>query len=179
MKKTKAQIDADTKRILGSGGFRLIATVSLRGAYEFIASYHFYVGTTDEGVRISFLGENFRSLFLNELEETCGSRAKFRVYKSTGGSPHVPTIIERSIDHRTDLVHLCQLLKKQPKGGRGPLSTNGNERNFFCISDDKIHDNKVGLWEVEVYWEDDGWHIDAGSLESSAGCRKGDRIFAR
>ena len=148
-----------------------ISTINVAGTSKFVARDHFKLGEP-EGVKIGYLGDNFKSHFLKKVEENV-PQAQLKSRKLKQSSLDPPIITALGDNHETYLAQLWELLKAQPKGESGTLLTNGYANIFYIRDADNI------LWAVSVYWDDDGWNVDAYSVDTPGRWDDGDRVFGR
>ena len=148
-----------------------ISTINVAGTSKFVARDHFKLGEP-EGVKIGYLGDNFKSHFLKKVEQNV-PQAQLKSRKLKQSSLDPPIITALGDNHETYLAQLWELLKAQPKGESGTLLTNGYANIFYIRDADNI------LWAVSVYWDDDGWNVDAYSVDTPGRWDDGDRVFGR
>ena len=148
-----------------------ISTVNVAGTSKFVARDHFKLGEP-KGVKIGYLGDDFKSHFLKKVEENV-PQAQLKSRKLKQSSLDPPIITALGDNHETYLAQLWELLKAQPKGESGTLLTNGYANIFYIRDADNI------LWAVRVYWGGDGWDVDASSVGDPYGWDDGDQVFGR
>ena len=162
------------------GTIKVTATKS-----KFVAKDNFVLDTSDKAeVKISYLGDNFKAWFLagvGKIEDPISKQilryGKLR--KSATDMPRKPgeaAIIpelggETKVE--TTLSEMFSLIRKQPDGKEGVLLNNG----WANILD--IRDQNGVLRAVSVYWRDDGWDVDADSVEHSFEWLAGRQVFSR
>jgi len=124
-------------------------------------------------VKISYLGDNFRSWFAGAVEENAPS-APLVGFDLTQSAEDSEIIEDLGGEARAE-VTLCEiwrLMQRQSSGEGGVLLTNGYA-NVFCVR------GKDGvLRTVSVYWDGLGWGVDADALGDSRWLG-GHRVFSR
>lgn len=171
LRKEKCWTDVIVETLLELMGIVEIPVRSER----FIARDHFVVDTSERAkIKISYLGDNFKKEFLNKIEEAL-MRTEFRYHKLRKGSLDEPIINELGGKESAEiaLLEMFSLLEAQPKGEFGTLLTNGYANIFY------IRNSAGALRTVLCYWDDDGWIVDANSVESPVKWDAGDRVFSR
>lgn len=142
---------------------------------RFVTKNGFKVDTCDSAeVKISFLGDNFKTWFLDKVEETMEDVSLFyfdllrnsldaSIIQDLGGETKV----------ETTLCAIWTLLKMQRNGEPGILLTNGYANIFY------IKDTQGVLRAVGVYWRGGGWYVYAGSVTLPCEWDAGRRVFSR
>lgn len=141
----------------------------------FIAKEKFVIDTSDEAeVKISYLGDNFKNIFINKIE-TLPASSTLRYYKLLKRLVDDDIIDELGGKDVTESGLYCMffLMRKQGRGQSGALLVNGYA-NIFYIRDD----NSV-LWAVACYWGGDGWDVDALPADDPSRWDVGDQVFSR
>lgn len=110
-----------------------------------------------DGVKFWYFGDNFQEHFLKKVEEGV-EPATIKIYRLKEDSLDLPIIAALGDNHETKLLHLWELLKKQPKGEDGVLLTNGYANIFY------IRAINGTLWAVHAYWGGGGWSVYAHSV---------------
>ncbi|HEY4497511.1 MAG TPA: hypothetical protein VJC20_02020 [Candidatus Paceibacterota bacterium] len=158
-----------------AGILRTVATVSASATKSFCAKDYFVVvvkATENANVRIAWLGDNFRKHFLNKVEKHIDGAilAAHRLEKD---------LLDREIrtelgstHEETALSYLWELLTKQPNGESGVLLTNGYANIFY------IRSAAGTLWAVYASWNDDGWYVNAYSVEYPLRWNAGGQVFS-
>jgi hypothetical protein len=130
----------------------------------------------DRGI-CSYLDDNFESWFLagEGKVENAIPEGELRYGKLTKVSVDDPIIEELGGETKaeTALTEMFDLMSKQPKGEEGTLLTNGYANIFY------VRDLSGVLRAVFVLWNDDGWHVDAYSVEGLHAWSDGRRVFSR
>jgi hypothetical protein len=128
-------------------------------------------------VKISYLGDNFTSWFLNGDGKTEDSISEqtLRYHKLRQSSVNGPIIAELGGAEKseTTLSEMFSLMEKQGKGEDGVLLNNGYANIFY------IKDDAGVLRTVDVYWLVDGWHVFADSVGYPHGWFGGRQVFSR
>ncbi|MFH1225743.1 MAG: hypothetical protein V1684_00450 [bacterium] len=140
---------------------------------KFITKDHFVEDTSEEArVKISWLGDNFKSWFLEKEEEPIAAK-NLQYWKLVKNSVDTPIIAELGGEAKakTTLSCLSYLLGKQRNGEKGVLLTNGRANIFY------ICDITGALRAVNAYWSGDGWNGDAGSVEDPRSWGAGHQVF--
>ena len=174
-----SEVDRDEfRKILGlkPNLLELISTMTIPARREkFIASNYFIIDAGEKTkVKISYLGDNFRTNFLNKTEEISLENT-LRYHKLLKRSVDKPIIAELGGKEKaeTTLTEMFALMEKQGSGESGELLTNGYSNIFY------IRDSAGALWAVRCDWDDDGWHVAAGSVEDPLKWHGGRRVFSR
>lgn len=170
----------DFRKILGLSSFSVlefIGTVSIPEItkFKFIAQDHFIMDTSKKAkVKISYLGDNFKENFLAKIEESVG-KTELRYHKLRKGSVDGLILAELGGEDNAEtmLSETFALMEMQPSGESGALLTNGWANIFY------IRDVKGVLWAVGCCWSDDGWSVDADSVESPREWIGGNQVFSR
>lgn len=128
-------------------------------------------------VKISYLGDNFTSWFLSGKGKTEDliSEQTLRYHKLRQSSVDGPIIAKLGGAEKseTTLFEMFSLMEKQGKGEDGVLLNNGYANIFY------IKDSAGVLRAVSVYWDGDGWHVDASSVELPYRWNSDSRVFSR
>ena len=157
----------------------LVSTVAVSATtIKFVAKDRFVVNTKRNApVKISYLGDNFKACFLNGNGKTEDpiSKQTLRYHKLRQYSVDGPIINELGGEEKseTTLTEMFSLMEKQKNGKNGVLLNNGYA-NIFYIRD------KNGVFRaVRVFWYDDGWDVDAYSVEYPGRWLGGHHVFSR
>lgn len=128
-------------------------------------------------VKISYLGDNFTSWFLNGDGKTEDpiSEQTLRYHKLRQSSVDGPIIAELGGAEKseTTLSEMFSLMEKQGKGEDGVLLNNGYANIFY------IKDGAGVLRTVGVGWDDGGWDVYAYSVVDPGRWGGGCRVFSR
>jgi len=153
-----------------------IATILIPATTEkFVASEKFvlnYGYKAKPGVRISFLGDNFKEWFLGKIEEPM-AEITLRYAKLLTASLDDSIRAEIGTEYEeTALTHIFALVERQLNSKAGPLLT--NQWNVFYMLD------ALGvLRAVHVRWHGGGWRVDANSVDYPSRWHEGYRFFFR
>ncbi len=128
-------------------------------------------------VKISYLGDNFTSWFLNGDGKTEDpiSEQTLRYHKLRQSSVDGPIIAELGGAEKseTTLSEMFSLMEKQGKGEDGVLLNNGYANIFY------IKDLAGVLRTVRVDWGGVGWYVYAYSVEHPDRWYDGSQVFSR
>lgn len=181
------QIEAIVNKLGGMGGvsrflsgeltikasdlLRQVATVNVADVNKFVASDNFR--TNNPVVKIAWLGDNFKRIFLGKTEE--GVEATTLTIHKLEKTSRDPGIMAELGEWRTEtsLAHLYELLKKQPNGESGVLLTNGYANIFY------IRGTDGNFWAVLAHWPRDGWYVLANSVENPDVWYAGRQVVSR
>jgi len=140
---------------------------------KFVAKDNFVVNTGKKTkVKIPYLGNNFQKWFLDKVEEdvpetTLSSR---RVLKWLEDKEIIAGV-GGEILAETRLTQVFYLISQQSNGEEGVLLANGYANIFYVRDVDSL------LRPVGVFWDGDGWGVDAYSV--GVGWVDDDRVFSR
>lgn len=123
------------------------------------------------GVRISYLGDNFREWFLGKTEEPTGE-TELRYAKLVKSSVDGPILAELGDKAETTLAQIYHLTL-QSKGEEGVLLTNEWANIFYC------RDVNGSLRVMFVACRDYDWRVRADSVENPNRWHDGHRVFSR
>jgi hypothetical protein len=159
--------------------FELVSTVVVSATTsKFVAKDKFVVNTKRNApVKISAVWDNFTSWFLSGEGKTEDpiSEQTLRYHKLRKSSVDGPIITELGGEEKseTTLTEMFSLMEKQKNGEGGVLLNNGYANIFY------IRDQNRVLRAVYVRWSDDGWNVNAFSVERPDGWDDGHRVFSR
>lgn len=158
-----------TKKLL-----EFVTTSSVLAIEGFKAADHFKVDTKTSGLRIAWLGDNFKENFLRKKEGATAS-SELKVHRLLESSLDTPIVTELADKCEIKLGQFFALLLKQGKGEPGPLLVNGYANIAY------IRDINGVLWAVRAHWSSDrgGWSFEAFSVEYPHGWRTGGRVVSR
>lgn len=155
-----------------------VKTVSV-GAFEAFSTRESFKIGTQEGVKIGWLGDNFKKNFVN-LNKTGKNELnvpaqKLRVHKLRKNSVDTPIIAALGGEPivETNMATMFALMKKQGMGQAGDLLVDG-KANIFYIKDD----NDV-LWAVRCLWRGSGWDVEAPPISRPGAWYAGSQVFSR
>ena len=157
----------------------LVSTVVIPATTaKFVAKEKFVINTKRNApVKISYLGDNFTAWFLNDDGKTEDpiSEQTLRYHKLRKSSVDGPIIEELGGEDKalTTLSEMFSLMEKQKHGEDGVLLNNGWANLLY------IKDSAGVLRSVSVYWGDDGWFVDACSVERPDAWYGGNQVFSR
>jgi hypothetical protein len=150
-------------------------TTKSAGAIEFNAKEKFREGEETDGVKIVWLGINFKENIRNE-KETNVPDVVSRIYRLRENSGNRPIITELGGEDAVEsmLAHLWDDLKKQGHGENGPLLANGKANIRY------IRDEDDCLWAVFAVWGagNFGWRVEALSVGDLGKWRAGYQVFS-
>ena len=150
-----------------------IDSIELPAVECFVASKKFVTNSTPDGVRLYFVSDNIKTNFLAKVEKDVAAAALYS-HRLTKDSLDKSILDELGDRATTTLAHLWELLKKQPKGEKGVLLTNGYA-NIFYVED--VNGNR---WAVYAYWSaGSGWCVGALSVSDPDGWDAGRVVFSR
>jgi hypothetical protein len=111
-------------------------------------------------VKFSTIWAEFKNRFFDKTEDST-SEATYRKYKLLHVSADGPIIAELGGESKVEgtFAAAYALLKSQAHGEPGFLQTNGYANIFY------VRDKKGTLCAVRIGWADDGWVVDAISVE--------------
>lgn len=153
---------------------RFVGEMVFPGVVKFIARDNFVLNThTGAKVKISYFGDNFKNWFLSKIEADIptstlvyGELAKNSldepIIQSLGGEEKA----------ETSLAEVFHLMSLQSAGEYGALLTNGYANIFY------VRDAGGTLRVVVVYWNGDGWGVNADSTSSPGEWYAGRRVFS-
>lgn len=142
---------------------------------KFIAEDNFKVNTSKNAkVKISYLGDNFFFLFLEKIEEAFAGSIIYGRHLNHD-SLDDPIICELGDEKqaKTTLTEIFTMMERQAKGEEGELLNDGRVNIFY------VEDVKGILWTVGVSLEEDGWFIDADSVDDFSDWEAGCKVFSR
>ncbi|TSC74879.1 MAG: hypothetical protein G01um101430_696 [Parcubacteria group bacterium Gr01-1014_30] len=158
-----------------------IDTVELPSVERFVAADAFGPNNPD-GIRF-FLGDNFKKLFFGKTEANVHA-ATLAIHRLNRKSVDEP--IRRELTpsrEETALAHFYELIKRQPRGERGKLPTDGTLIIAYIYDVNEIGgDNGKGtLWAVGADWNSfsAGWSVNALSVEDPFPWLQGRRVLSR
>jgi hypothetical protein len=115
--------------------------------------------TTNASVRISTIFSEFRHRFFDKTEGPITKEA-YAKYKLLGISNDGPIIAELGGEDKVEgkVTAALAFLRSQSTGESGFLQTNGYANIFYA------KDKKGELCAIRIGWADDGWVVDAISV---------------
>lgn len=150
-----------------------VTGVNIPAIDRFVVRDHCGVGKKN-GVKIAWLGDNFQRHFLDKIEEGVEA-AELKIHKLLQASLDSPIITELGDRHEITFGQLFVLLQKQGKGEQGPLPVNGWANIAY------IRDQDGALWAADAAWDEinDGWSVEASSVENPYGWDDGHQVVSR
>jgi hypothetical protein len=135
-----------------------VTTVDIIAIDEFVARDKFREGETIDGVKIYWIGQNFKTNFLGLVEKGIAP-ATLRIQKLKKNSVDTPIMGELGETARTKLAQFWEQMKKQGQGQKGALLVNGHANIAY------IDDENGTLWAVAAFWSSGGgWRVEASSV---------------
>lgn len=151
----------------------LISTIEVPAIGAFSVDTHFRVGETD-GVKISWIGEDFRRAFGGRVEDSV-AEATLHVHKLIETETDVSIIAELGGEAMAEVTlgQLWCLLKAQGYGQEGNLLVDGRVNI--------AHVRAADLWSVYCRWLSlyGGWRVRAGPMMGPGRWGGGDRVVSR
>jgi hypothetical protein len=116
--------------------------------------------TKNTSIKFSTIFSEFKSRFFNKTEKPA-AEVTYRKYKLLHISADGPIIAQLGGEAKVEGAFgaAFALLKRQPNGEAGFLQTNGYANIFYC------KDKKEVLCAIRIGWADDGWVVDAISVQ--------------
>lgn len=149
------------------------ATTAALPRGPFRADTHFRETTAaDAEVSIAWLGDTFRRRFV-PLSETAAVPARLRAFslQRTLRADDIATRL--GVRQEATLAALWCLLRRQPRGEAGPLSTGAAPNLLF------MRDAAGALWAVDAVWGGAGWEIGASATDADRSWPAGTRVIGR
>ena len=140
----------------------------------FAVAKHFVRNISNEAeVKISYLGSNFTSWFLNQVvpAHVAGKLDSARLTENSRDDRIMAEIGADKCETTLDAIY--DLLKRQAKGEPGELLTNGYANIFY------VRDSAGELRAVDVRWYGDGWGVRAYSVANPSEWGEGNQVFSR
>ena len=135
-----------------------VTTVDVVGIDEFIARDKFREGETVDGVKIYWIGQNFKTNFLGLVEKGIAP-ATLSIQKLKKNSVDTPIMGELGEAAKSHLAQFWELLKKQGQGQKGALLVNGYANIAY------IDDENGTRWAFNALWDSgNGWNVAADSF---------------
>ena len=167
-----------SKGLVDSDLLEPVTTVSVGAVKAFSAREKFQISTQD-GVKIGGLGDNFKKHFLagtGKIELDVPAQ-KLRVHKLRRNLFDRPILVELGgeLVVETYLATMFARMKKQGMGQAGVLIVDG-KANIFYIKDDK-----GVLWAVLCRWDADNgaWYVEAYPVTSPYDWGAGSQVLSR
>ncbi|MBU1179975.1 hypothetical protein KJ885_03455 [Patescibacteria group bacterium] len=153
----------------------LLGTVVIPKTEKFAAYDSFVVNTeAAASAKISYLGDNFRSWFLDKTEESSDETTlRYHTLRRASMDESIITELGGEAWAETTLAQIYALIKKQKNGEAGVLLKNGYANIFY------VRDVGSVFRAVLVYWDGVGWYVYAFSVGPPCGWFDGSRVFSR
>ena len=142
---------------------------------KFVAENELVLDTGKQAkVKISYLGDNFKNWFFGK-EEILFSNTLIHGRQLNKNSVDGPILAELGGQEKakTTLAEIYAMMECQANGESGPLLNNGYVNIFY------VPDVNGTLRAVDVYWDDNGWNVDAYSVEDPDEWLADRRVFSR
>jgi hypothetical protein len=155
-----------------------IGEISFPGRERFVVSESFVIDTSgDTPVKISYLGKNFPSWFLDKVESSLlPSELMYSVLTESANDTEIVSFLGGEEKVETYLAEMFYLMSLQPNGEEGVLLNNGDV-NFFYV-----RDTSDTLRTIRVLWQDGGWGIHAIrplDVQYLPVWKEGSRVFSK
>ena len=126
----------------------------------------------NSGVKIATLFGDFKSRFFDKTEKPA-PETTYRKYKLLRISADGPIIAELGGEAKVEgtVAAALALLQRQGSGGAGFLQTNGYANIFYA------RDKNGALCAIRLGWADEGWVIDAISVQDPLAWNGQHQIF--
>lgn len=153
-------VEAEVKKLL-----RFVRTVSLPAVDKFIAAEKFREGETVAGIKVAWLGENFKTNFLTKVEKSVPA-LEMREHGLVTPSRDPAIITEFGGEEQVEsfLAHFWEFLKTA-------------DRNLRHVR--HIRDVNGVLWAVRGFWLSDGLSVEASPLDGPSDWDAGRRFLSR
>ena len=171
LKVLSAEVPKEIEKLLDFVG---TSTIPAR-TEKFIARDHFIIDTTEKAkVKISYLGDSFKTNFLGKVEEPIVETV-MRFGKLLKSSVDNPIINELGGEEKAEsaLAEMFSLMEMQPNGEDGVLLTNGYLNIFYTRNGAGV------LWAVRCSWHVGGWSVVANSVGAPGEWYDGRQVFSR
>jgi hypothetical protein len=150
-----------------------LTTSALHRESKFVAKDRFREDvSTGSEVRISWLGAGFGRKYLAKIEQVF-EVVSLRVFVLDRPLRSVAIAAAMRHPYETRLADIWCLLKLQPNGEPGALSTNATSNLFF------VRDAVGVLGVVDVLWSGVGWEIGASPLTRHRSWSSGRQVITR
>lgn len=163
-------VPSTTGLLIPVGTVTVAATTTL-----FVARDRFVLNTKKGApVKISYLGDNFKSWFLRKEEQPFGG-STLKYGKLSRYSVDGPILKELGgeAEAETTLTEIFSLMEAQKNGEDGALLNNGYANIFY------VRDTNGGLRAVYVFWSVGGWRVGADAVSDPREWRGGHQVFSR
>ena len=140
---------------------------------QFIVRDNFVKDTSKNAkVKISYVGDNFKAWFGGMIETPKGETT-LRYSKLLKASIDGPILAELGNNAEVSLQHIFALMEMQKNGEAGFLLNNGWANIFY------IRDKDGVLRTARVYWNVEGWRVNAYEISNPSGWCVGIRVFSQ
>lgn len=150
---------------------------------DFVVREKFVINTgKEDGVKISFIGDNFRDYCLAKTEQP-GVQVELSYWELTRPSSDRAIIAEFDADcNNSSLIslrHVFGLLSRQSNGGEGVLLNDGRANILYVVD---VVDARGLICPVTVRFSSNGWKIYTDDIYAKSCSHKrdsGSRVFFR
>jgi hypothetical protein len=127
---------------------------------------------SSSGIRFSTVWTEFKKRFFGKTEKPTGD-LRLRKYRLSRIAPDGPIIAELGGPAKAEstVAAAFALMKRQANGEAGFLQTDGYANIFY------VRDEKDMLCAVRIGWDDEGWVIDAISVDDPLAWNGKHQIF--
>lgn len=145
-----------------------VGSVTVRSVQRFVAAEHL------KEANIRWMGDNFKLLFLNKVEENI-PEVNLVASRLEWASLDAPILAKLGEKAEVSLSYLFDLLKKQVNDKNGILLTNGYANIFY------IRDAYGIFWAVSARRSsrNHDWDVEAASIECPCKWNSGRQVFSR
>ena len=145
---------------------RLPDTIALPAVKQFIATEKFRPGKTIDGVKVGWLGDNFKEHFLPKVEkdEVAAEELSLNKLLRNSRDPAIITALGGEERVEVKLGQFWEFLKTA-------------NQSFWYLA--YIRDAEHVLWAVDAGWRSDGWAVVARSLGDPNDWFTGFRFLSR
>ncbi len=143
-----------------------IGTANLAGITSFTVAKKFVVDETVDGIKVGWLGDNFKKHFLPKVEkgEVTAETLAINNLSKNAKDPAIITNLGGEPKVEISLGQFWEFLKTA-------------DRSFWYVA--YVRDDQRVLWAVNADWPGDKLHVEAFSLDSPDGWRRGNRFLSR
>jgi hypothetical protein len=145
---------------------RLSGDINIPVVKQFVATEKFRPGKTIDGIKVGWLGDNFKEHFLPKVEKDEVAAEELAANKLLRNSrdPAIITALGGEEKVEISLGQFWEFLKTA-------------DQKFWYVA--YIRDTEDVLWAVYARWYSDGLNVEAGSLDDPFGWRAGFRFLSR
>ena len=141
-----------------------VRTVSLAAVDKFVAAEKFRLGKTIDGIKVRWLGDNFKAGFLSKEEQTPALEIREHELLKNSRDPAIITELGGEENVEITLGQFWEFLKTA-------------DRRFWYVA--YIRDTKDVLWAVNAHWNSGGLYVGAGSFGNPNEWNAGYRFLSR